>query len=591
MIDSMAKPEPVNNATRQGTIVSAPTTNTYSVDMSWPLAFVLVVVTILAYQPVWHAGFVWDDDALIVGNPLIRASDGLHRFWCTTEPPDYWPLTSTVWWLEWRLWGNSATGYHAVNILLHAVNAILVWMILRCLKIPGAWLAALVFAVHPVNVATVAWISEQKNTLSMFFYAIAILLYLRFDERGRRRCYGLSLVAFLLALLSKTSVVMLPAVLWACVWWRHGRVQRQDVLRIGPFIGLSLALGVVSVWFHHNRALVLGGLTDRTGNVLSQVAAAGWALWFYLDKAVLPWNLCAIYPNWNVNASHWISYVPGLVFVAGLALVWWKRQTWGRPVLFGLGYFVVTLFPVLGFFYISFHAFSWVADHWQYIAIVAPIALVVSAGVTICRRIGGRSQYIGVLASLAVVTLLVVATWARSGVYESSETLWRDTVARNPNAWVAHYNLGNALLQAAKIEDAIAQYEQAVRLKPDYLEARINLAFVLLQVGRIDDATGHLEQAVRMSPDSIEGHYDLGNAYLQVGRVQDAIIEYQQTVRLNPDYTPAHVNLGFALAQRGRFDEAVRHWETALRLDPSNQDAKRGRERVRTIRSSSALVP
>ena len=556
-------------------------------DAPWLLAIVLVVFTILAYEPVWHAGFVWDDDVLILGNPLIQASDGLYRFWCTTEPPDYWPLTSTAWWVEWRLWGSAAMGYHVANVLLHAANAILVWMILRRLKIPGAWLAALVFAVHPVNVATVAWVSEQKNTLSLFFYATAILLFLKFDEGGRWRWYGLSLAAFLLALLSKTSVVMLPVVLWGCVWWRHGRVRRQDFLRIGPFVALSLALGVVSVWFHYNRALVLGGLTDQTGNVLSRVAAAGWALWFYLYKAALPWNLCAIYPKWNVDASHWVSYIPGLILVGGLALFWWKRQTWGRPVFFGLGYFVVTLLPVLGFFYISFHAYSWVADPWQYGAIAAPIALMVAAGGAICRRIGDRGIYVGVLASVAVVTVLGVATWTRSCVYENSETLWRDTVSRNPNAWVAHYNLGNALEQAGWIQDAVTHYELAVRLKPDYVEAHINLAFVLLQVGRVDDAIGHLEQAVRINPDSVEGHYDLGNTYLRMGRVQDAIGHYEQALRIKPDYTEAHHALGLLLAREGKLDEAISHLQSALKLEPDSEEPRRALEAVQRHKAQS----
>ncbi len=570
----MVEPQPIDNTPHRQRIVSSHTTETYDVDTVRLSAFALVLITILAYQPVWHAGFVWDDDALIVGNPLIQASDGLYRLWFTTEAPDYWPLTSSVWWLEWRLWGNRPMGYHAVNVLLHAANAVLVWMILRRLKIPGAWLAAVVFAVHPVNVATVAWVSEQKNTLSMFFFLVAMLLYLRFDGRGGCRCYGLSLAAFLLALLSKTSVVMLPLVLLGCVWWMRGGVQRQDVLCIWPFFALSLALGFVGLWFHHNRALVLGGLTDQTGNVLSRVAAAGWAPWFYLYKVILPWNLCAIYPKWDVDSSHWVSYMPGLILVGGLALFWWKRQAWGRPLFFGLGYFVVTLLPVLGFFYISFYAFSWVADPWQYIAIAAPIALVVAAGAVICRRIGEPGKHVGVLASVAVVALLGAATWARSCVYESSETLWRDTVARNPNAWVAHYNLANAFSRTGRMQEAIRHYERVVRLKPDYVEANINLAFVLLQVSRVDDAIGHLEQAVRINPDSVEGQYDLGNIYLQVGRVQDAIVHLERAVQLRPDYAEAQYILGNALLQVGKLHDAIVHYEEAVRVKPDFTDAR-----------------
>jgi protein O-mannosyl-transferase len=556
MIGLMAT-QPVDDATGPQMTELAPIPNTCSVDIRWPLAFVLVVVTILVYQPVWHGGFIWDDDVLITANPTVTASDGLYRFWFTTEAPDYYPLTSSLWWLEWRWWGNSPMHYHVLNVLLHAVNAVLVWIVLQRLKVPGAWLAGLVFAVHPVNVATVAWISEQKNTLSMFFYAAAILLYLQFDAENRRRWYVFSLVAFLLALLSKAAVVMLPIVLLGCVWWLHGRVQRKDFLRVGPFIALSLVLGIVTMWFQHNRALVLGELSVPTGNILSRVAVAGCALWFYLYKAILPWNLCAIYPKWNVDASQWSAYLPGMVLAGCFTVFWWKRKSWGRPWLFGLGYFVLMLFPVLGFIRISLHEHTLVTDHWQYHAIVGAVALAVAAGVAICRQLGLRGKYVGVIASVAVLMVLGVATWTRACVYGESETLWRDTVAKSPNVWVAHYNLGNALLQAGGFKDAIAQYEQAIQIEPDHQEVHNNLAFALMQAGRVNDAVAHLEQALC----------------------------------INPRYAEVHLNLGFVLAQQGKFDEAARHLETVLMLDPGNLNAQHGLEQVRRIRLSSAPAP
>ncbi len=237
------------------TSASSPSVTGRLVGQPWLLAALLAVITFAAYFPALRGSFVFDDDSLIVHNRLIHADDGLHRFWFTTEAPDYWPLTSTLWWLEWRAWGDHATGYHVVSVLLHVISAILIWMILRRLKIPGAWLVGIAFAIHPVNVATVAWISEQKNTLSMLFYTAAILLYLSFDESNRWRTYALSLTAFVLALLSKTGVVMLPIVLLLCGWWRHGRLQRRDLLRMIPFFALSLASGLTTIWFQYNRAI------------------------------------------------------------------------------------------------------------------------------------------------------------------------------------------------------------------------------------------------------------------------------------------------------------------------------------------------
>src|ERR1017187_4158122 len=204
----------------------------------------IVLIMLAAYLPALRGGFVWDDYVLITENRMVTASDGLQRLWFTTEAPDYYPLTSSLWWLEWRWWGNRAAGYHVVNVLLHAVNAVLVWLVLRRLKIPGAWLAGLVFALHPVNVATAAWISEQKNTLSMLFFLMAILLYLKSDEEGGWRWYGMSLAAFLLALLSKAAVAMLPVVLLGCIWWRRGKIRWAEVARCLPFFALSLVLGL-----------------------------------------------------------------------------------------------------------------------------------------------------------------------------------------------------------------------------------------------------------------------------------------------------------------------------------------------------------
>ena len=567
-------------------------------------AVLITLLTVVVYQPALRGGFIWDDSTLIIENRMVKASDGLHRFWFTTEPPDYYPVTWSLWWLEWRLWGNKPMGYHMVNVLLHVVNAVLVWMVLGRLKIPGAWLAGLVFAIHPVNVATAAWMSEQKNTLSMLFLLTAILLYLRFDEEGRWRWYGFSLMAFLLALLSKTAVVMLPVVLLGCVWWQRGRVRWKDFLRSVPFFAVSLVSGLVTIWFQHHRALE--GLGVRTEGFPSRLATAGLVPWFYLCKALLPLNLTVIYPKWGSDGIHWFSYLPGLALVGCLAWFWRKRETWGRPLLFGIGYFVLMLFPVLGFFDQGFYRYSLVADHWQYYSIAGVIGLAVAIGVKICSRTDGLAQRLGKIAGAIVVLLLGVAAWQRSLVYADDETLWRDNVKRNPAAWtynnlgnslllagkhneaipyfeqslqldpslaLVHYNLAVALKKAGRSEEEVVQYYQALRLKPDYAMAHYNLGIALWEAGDFKAAQQHWEEALRIQSDLAEAHNNLAVAFGRLGRLDDEIWHYEQAVRIEPSYAMAHNNLGDALLRAGKVQEAINQFEHALRTRPDFAEA------------------
>jgi len=543
----------------------------------------IALVTFIAYAPALRGGFVFDDYNLIVENPLVKANDGLRRFWFTTQAPDYYPLTWSLWWAEWRLWGDKPMGYHVLNVLLHTLNAVLIWFVLRKLAIPGAWWVAVVFAVHPVNVATVAWISEQKNTLSMAFLMFAVLLYLRFETERRSNWYGLSLLAYLLALLSKSAVVMLPVVLLGCVWWSRGRLKWKDCVHLAPYFVLSLGMACVTIWFQgHN---VLNNEPPRAASLANRLAMAGSVPWFYLYKAILPVNLMMVYPQWDIVTSRWVSYLPGVMLAGGLLVLWWNRGTWGKPWLVGLGYFAVMLFPVSGFFDQAFYRFSPVADHWQYYAIVGIIALAVVGLEGLCSHWGERGRQGATVVGVIVLALLVASTWKRARVYADDVTLWQDNVARNPSPW-PYNNLGCAFQRVGRFDDAVKELNQALQLRPDYPEVQCNLGNVLSEVGRVDEAMAHWEKAVQLKPDYARAHYNLGLGLAQSGRLPEAISHWEQAVQFNPNYAEAHYNLGIALEQSGEVTGAIRHYKIALECKP---DYAKARKRLAAISGSVPL--
>jgi tetratricopeptide (TPR) repeat protein len=555
---------------------------------SWVLALLLVSATIIAYSPVWHAGFVWDDRTFVVDNPLIHRADGLYRFWFTTQPEDYYPVTSTMWWLEWRVWGANPVGYHVVNVLLHSFSAVILWRMLERLNVPGAWLAAALFALHPVNVESVAWIAQRKNTLAMFFYLLSLWSYLRFDPAGHpapvftgpasggrpstvsrpSRWYWISLIAFLLALLSKTAVAPMPLVLLGLAWWRRGTVNRRDLRQAVPFFAASVAVGLVSLWFQSYRAI--GPEAVRTDSFWARLAGAGWAVWFYLYKAALPFGLSSIYPRWEIDGGRGWSYAPGLLVVGGLLACWRARRRWGRAPLAAFGYFVVMLLPVLGFLDIGFMWVSLVADHWQYFAIIGPISFAAAATTMAGRKPGMKSRLPVAIPVGALLVVLGASTSKQCRKYLSPETFWKATLEANSGSWSAHNGLGNVLFERGQADEAIAHFQKAVELKPDFSTAHYNLAGVLREKGRVDDAMAQFERAVEIQPDYSSAHFYLGEILRDKGRVQEAIAHFEKALEHHPDYAAAHESLGLLLLRTGQVDRALVHFRKLVEIQPGD---------------------
>jgi hypothetical protein len=338
-------------------------------------ALVLGALGLFVYWPALNGGFIFDDEVLLSRSELIRAADGLYRFWFTTEAHDYWPVTNTSLWLEWRLWGLDPTGYHWTNLLLHIANAILAWRLLRTVGVAGAFLGAALFLVHPVNVESVAWIAQRKNTLSMFFFLLSALTYERAGDR--RGLYVTSVGLFVLAMLSKGSVVVLPPLLLLVAWWSRGGVSRHDLLRTAPFFLIGVVLTVVNIWFQAE------GDATRDVTWIQRTLGAGAVLWFYWVKAVLPVGLSFVYPQWHIDATsvRWWLPLAAAAAVTGW-LLWNYRAPRLRPFLFAWLFVAVALVPVMGFTDVYFMKFSLVADHYQYIAVLGVCGLA-GAGVSL----------------------------------------------------------------------------------------------------------------------------------------------------------------------------------------------------------------
>ena len=540
-------------------------------NQPWLWGVFLVAITVTAYLPVWHAGFIWDDDKFLLENPLIRMPDGLYRFWFTASSPDYFPATSSTLWFEWRLWGKNPLGYHLVNLFLHALSSLLWWRVLVRLKIPGAWLAAALFAVHPVNVESVAWITERKNTLAMFFFVLTLLWYLRFKDTGRRLWYCVAAGAFVLALLSKTAVAPLPFMLLGLAWWRQGKVERRDLLHSIPFFGVATVMALITVWFQYH--LSIGSEIVRDDSFFSRLAGAGWAVWFYLYKAVIPLNLLFVYPRWKIDAANLLSYVPVFLATMVFLVCFHYRRRWGKAWLSGLGYFVVMLLPVLGFLNIYFMRYSMVADHWQYFSIIGPIALI-AAGITIgLRSFGERKPLLAPVICGILLIMLGGLTWRQCGMYTDVEMLWRTTLAGNPDSPMVYNNLGGILLEKGQTHEAITHFQKALEIEPEHVNAHNNLGNALRQMGRADEAIVHFERALEIQPDHAKAHNNLGSVLRQMGRVDEAIVHFERALEIQPGFVNAHNNLAFTLHQKGMLDEAIAHFQRSLELQPDDAGA------------------
>src|SRR5438876_730338 len=540
----------------------------------WLWALLLVALVFAAYARVFTAGFIWDDESHLTQNPCIVGPLGLKEIWTSTRAV-YYPLVLTSFWSLHKLVGLSPLPYHILNVLMHAGSAALLWRVLRQLDIRGAWLGAALWVLHPVMVQSVAWVTELKNTQSCLFYLLSIFSFLKVDaeEVGnnvRWWRFGWALLFFVMAILSKPSTVMLPAVLGLCVWWRRGRVRWRDLATLVPFALISALASVWTIWEQKFHSGAIGSEWAQLWP--ERLIIAGRAIWFYLGKLVWPDPLIFIYPRWEINSLQLTAYLPLLAALAGLFALWLIRGKWSRPVFFAAAYFVISLFPVLGFFTVYFFRYSFVSDHFQYLASMGPLALA-GAGITAGTDSIKWKPFLRA-AMCGILLLFGFLTWRQSAIYHGLVTLYTATLARNPGCWMAHYNLGIVLRDQGEMDQAITHYRHAVALRPNYAEAHYNLGRLLVQKGQLDDAIAHYKKALEINPADAEAHNNLGVTLFGSGRVDDAIAHYRKAVTIQPDYADASCNLANALLSKDDLDSAIARYSACLALSPNQAEAQ-----------------
>jgi tetratricopeptide (TPR) repeat protein len=540
------------------------------------LASALVGMVLLAYIPTLAAGWVWDDDAHVTHNQTLRSLDGLGRIWL--EPgatPQYYPLVFSTFWIEYRFWGIEARPYHVTNVLLHGLNAGLLWYILSRLRVPAAWLAAALFALHPVHVESVAWVTERKNVLSGVFYLAALLAYLHFVSNRTWWCYGAALALFLAALLSKTVTCTLPVVLLVLIWWQHGRLRRLDILCLVPCFVVGAGFGILTIWMEKHFVGADGTVWSLSAG--QRCAIAGTALLFYAGKLAWPMPLIFIYPRWEVDLSAAAWYLPTAIVLGVLAGLWLARHRLGLGPLVAVLLFTGTLFPALGFFDVYPFRYSFVADHFQYLASVPLLALAATIGAAVLR--GRRLAPLGAIVLLLVLAIL---TCRRSCDYRSEQILWQDTLAKHPDCSLAHARLGLLLADQRRYGQAVAHFHEVVRLNPDSAADRLRLANLAALAGRFEEAIAAYRTVSVMSAD-LQPLATIGLAKClgRLGRFNEAAQEVEAALRRHADNALLHCLLGVIRAEQGQFDQALEHVQTAQRLDPANQGVNRVLEAIR----------
>ena len=555
------------------------------------MATLLILMALAVFIPVMKADFAIDDDQYVTENQLLRDANGLSRIWFERGAiPQYCPLVFTTYWIEYRyLWGDRPFGYHLVNILFHALGAILLWRILSRLRVAGSWLVAAIFLIHPVQVESLAWVSERKNTLSGPLYFAALLVYLyssqfpseerQVDNTRARLFYPLSILLFSVSLLAKQSASSLPFVILLIIWWKYGRIGLKHVLYLIPMFLLSFGSSLLAIrvekaildptqiYPHRTKSTV------EAFSLMDRCLIAGKSLWLYLEKLFWPVNLTCFYARWKVDPRMLWQWLFPISVIGIIFLLFLLRRRIGRGPLAGVLFFIGTLFPFLGFVDFAYFSKSFMADHYQYIACIGIIAAGVALGVEALDRPGSMFSKFVYIISVAVLLSFGALSWRQGCFYDSYGIMCRNNIMRSPGSATAWYGMGTYMLKLGSNHDAIPYFQQAIRLRPDYGDAYDNLGIALAEIGKLDDALLSFSEALRIDPKNAETHSNIGSVLALLGRYDAAMGHFYEALRLDPRNERIYVNIGLALVRHGRLEEAQKYFLDAVRISPGNEIA------------------
>ncbi len=506
--------------------------------------------------------------------------NGLLRIWL--NPLDnnqvwpYLPITRTTFWGERQLWGMNLGISHGINVILHVMSGFLLWGLLSHFRIPGSWWMALLFVVHPIHVQSVAWIAERKNGVSILFYLLALGSFLKFYRTQNWCWYGVSLVGFVSALLSKTSTIMLPLLL-LLLYVGFPRKDRPSVATLLPFFVIALIAGSARIWFELNLFGASG--TQYELSFFDRLIVATHVPFFYLSKLVAPIALSFTYPRWSIDSTQWSQYLPLLSGLFSVGLLIWKYRSWGRFLLLGIVAFVVMLFPVSGWINNAWFQYSYVTDHWVHLPSLAFFLLVGYAGSELKKKLGVNSQEMSfkngflLLIGGGIVVALGTLTWHQVQSYRDEPTLWKATLRHNPKAWLAYEELGRLALDAGRVQEAIDYLTRSIELDPQFVKAYINRAAAFSHQQEHEKALKDHNQVLRLAPGYFLTFYNRGITHSALGKWENAFQDFSRVLEVDPSYAGAYFERGSTLAQQQKFTGALADFSKAIQLKPDHTEA------------------